>query len=337
MILISIETHIYLLIDCLGTELSGRRCGSIDLAYKTMMESVSYDTRELSFDGAYDQIEEINSFLEMANNHPFISKAIQDNGLGKVIRPLAGMSSQLGMYQRTGGAWFKCASCDECQLSLPSTPEGWVARDESILSPNKDSCAAHKNLQVYEVSATKSLRSFSNSPLWWLSHLNLSTEEEKKRLQQADWIDAHMNVGNMVQRIEPLLVSMFGSADAEAVCDAGLFTEGSFRTMRTGWGVPGTTDVRTFKSTGTGRYIPDNFDWLFPNATEALPHAYRESLSGCIEDGMGADIRTKTNVNEHDLKPGESLPPMEAGVPNGCSCCGGWSPIHGARVRLRQC
>ena len=117
----------------------------------------------------------------------------------------------------------------------------------------------------------------------------------------------------MIQWIEPLLVAVFGTADADAVCDAGVYTEGSFRSMDTGWGVPGTTDVRTFKAGGIGRYIKNNFDWIFPNETVAFPSAYREKLSGCMEDGMGADIRTKTTVDEHHWPADKTLPRMEVG------------------------
>ncbi|CAN0217310.1 unnamed protein product, partial [Scytosiphon promiscuus] len=49
---------------------------------------------------------------------------------------------------------------------------------------------------------------------------------------------------------------------SEAVCDNGQFTEGSFRTMSSGWGIPGSTDVRTFGDVGTGRYTHTGFDWL---------------------------------------------------------------------------
>jgi hypothetical protein len=52
---------------------------------------------------------------------------------------------------------------------------------------------------------------------------------------------------------------------------------------------------------------------MFPDDKDVMPSAYRKDLSGCIKDGMGADIRTKTSVSEHDLLPGKSLPPMEVG------------------------
>jgi len=310
-----------------GAEFSGRRCAaSIDLVYKTMMESVSGDALELTFDGAFDQIQEIdNTFLEMANAHPFIAKAMKDVGLGPITQPLTGMSAQLGMYQRTGGQWHSCATCGgTCEvkdytgsyhmsLSLPTTVDGWVARDESILE-DRNTCARPAEDGEEDEASLRSSKSSRSSPTKSpFSRWFAPSDEEIKKQQWEEWIEANMNLGNMVQWVEPLLVSIFGSADAESVCDAGHFTEGSFRTMRTGWGVPGTTDVRTFRDGGIGRYIKNNFDWMFPEDTTTVPSAYREALSGCIEDGMGADIRTKTSVDEHHLKPGETLPPMEVG------------------------
>lgn len=309
-----------------SAEFSGRRCAaSIDLVYKTMMESVSEDARELTFDGALDQIQEIdNTFLEMANKHPFIAKVIKDLGLGPITRPLTGMSAQLAMYQRTGGQWHSCSSCSgTCQvkdysgsyhmsLSLPTTADGWVARDESILK-DRNTCA-HSATDDSNEEETPGLRSGRSSPTKSpFSRWFAPSEEQIAKQQWEEWIEANMNLANMIQWVEPLLVSTFGSADAESVCDAGLYTEGSFRTMRTGWGVPGTTDVRTFRDGGIGRYIKNNFDWMFPEDTTEVPSAYREALSGCMSDGMGADIRTKTSVDEHFLKPGETLPAMTVG------------------------
>lgn len=59
------------------------------------------------------------------------------------------MSSQLGLYTRTGGKTHTCSSCDGCDLkdytgsyhvsiSLPTDPEGWILYDEAAL---KDSAA----------------------------------------------------------------------------------------------------------------------------------------------------------------------------------------------------
>jgi len=188
-----------------GAEYSGRRCsGSIDLSFKTLLESVTADASELSFDGAYEQLQMIDdTLLEMANNHPFIQKVIKDEGLGPVQRPLTGMSNQLGMYQRTSGNWFTCASCGDCSMkdytgsyhvsiSLPSTPEGWIARDESILL-DSDTCA---QVQA-EANSLRGGVAVTNTLAW----LYDSSAEAVAKRQQDEWIDAHSNLASMVQWI----------------------------------------------------------------------------------------------------------------------------------------
>ena len=73
-----------------------------------MMEAISSDASELSFDGAYEQIRLISdAFLYMANKHPFVVRVMEEQNLGPITRPMAGMSTQLGMYHRTGGSWYK--------------------------------------------------------------------------------------------------------------------------------------------------------------------------------------------------------------------------------------
>jgi len=103
------------------TEFSGRKCaGSIDLSFKTMMEAISFESSEMSFDGAFEQIQLIDDmFLAMANSHPFIIKVMEDENLGPITRPLTGMSNQLGMYQRTGGDWYTVS----ISSSLSGTPK----------------------------------------------------------------------------------------------------------------------------------------------------------------------------------------------------------------------
>lgn len=75
----------------------------------------------------------------------------------------------------------------------------------------------------------------------------------------------------MVQWVEPLFMAVMGSSDSEAVCDCDDFIEGSYRTMSSGWGVPGTTDVRTFGLAGTGRYCHTGFEWLLEVRDIELP------------------------------------------------------------------
>lgn len=62
------------------------------------------------------------------------------------------MSSQLGIYTRTGGKTHLCSACDHCDLkdytgsyhvsiSLPHDPEGWVVYDESSLTGDGSMCS----------------------------------------------------------------------------------------------------------------------------------------------------------------------------------------------------
>jgi len=177
-------------------------------------------------------------------------------------------------------------------ISLPHTPDGRIARDEHLLL-NPDECNPNYNKES----------SPHNFLLPW-----------GRKSPDIEWIEAMTNLSNMIQWIEPLLVAVFGSSDADAVCDNGIYTEGSYRAMSTGWGIPGTTDVRQFKSKGYDRYVTDGFDWMFPDDEDAVPSGYRDNLSKCTEDGMGADIRTKYDKKKlHETMEGDAIPPMSVG------------------------
>ena len=90
-----------------STEYSGRKCADdVALTYNSMIEAISWDFVTASFDSAYKQVQYYDElYLKMANQHPFFKKVIRDRGLGPISEPLAGMTSQLGMYQRTAGDW----------------------------------------------------------------------------------------------------------------------------------------------------------------------------------------------------------------------------------------
>ena len=62
------------------------------------------------------------------------------------------MSSELGLYTRTGGKTHTCSACTTCDLkdytgsyhvsvSLPHDPEGWILYDESALTEDGGSCS----------------------------------------------------------------------------------------------------------------------------------------------------------------------------------------------------
>ena len=90
-----------------STEYSGRKCADdVALTYNSMIEAISWDYVTASFDSAYKQVQYYDDlYLKMANQHPFFRKVIRDAGLGPISEPLAGMTSQLGMYHRTAGGW----------------------------------------------------------------------------------------------------------------------------------------------------------------------------------------------------------------------------------------
>jgi len=62
------------------------------------------------------------------------------------------MSTQLGLYTRTGGKNHICSSCTTCDLkdytgsyhvsiSLPHDPDGWILYDDSALSEDGSTCS----------------------------------------------------------------------------------------------------------------------------------------------------------------------------------------------------
>lgn len=282
-------------IEATGVEYSGRSCaGMKDVVFKAMVESVTTGHELLSYDSGFCQIEVIdNHVLHVFSASP--GEKRETKVLGPVVRPRTGMSSEIGVYTRTAGISYKHATCNDpssplkdytgsyhISVSLPRDTSGWVLYDqESMTSP--DTC--------------------NNE---WTPRNDDSEEVDEEKRQV--WVKAHMNFGNKFQWVEPLVLAVMGSSDAEAVCDNNMFVEGSYRTMAAGWGVPGTTDVRILLDEGVGRYAQTGFQWLL----DAAP-SENEGVFDCVDEGMGSDIRTKCDVEEHDLGPGESLPPMQVG------------------------
>lgn len=185
-------------------------------------------------------------------------------------------------YRKT----YLCSPCDGCNLkdstgsyhisiSLSYDTDGWVAYDDTILDET-GGCSG----------------------------------EYERRHQDGDpmdaWVKAHSNLVNMIQWVEPPIVAVFGSFDTDSAFGKGRFVEGSYRTMDSGWGVPGTTDVRTFGDVGTGRYSSEGFEWML----DVIPQS-RRGLLGCSGEGTGSDIRTKTSTNEHEMSHGDTPLPME--------------------------
>ena len=273
-----------------GVEFSGRGCAGIDeINFKAMAESVSITHENLSFDAAFCQVGILDSkILEVISSSP--GEVSISKEFGSIRHPRSGMSSSLGLYTRTGGKTHRCSPCDGCRLkdytgsyhisiSLPHDSEGWVAYDERILD-GAGACSGG-----YDGSEN----STGESPL-------------------VTWTTAHSNLANMIQWVEPLVIAVFGSPDSDSVCDNGAFVEGSYRTMNSGWGVPGTTDVRTFGEAGTGRYSDKGFGWMIDIAPESSL-----GVLGCVEQGMGSDIRTKSPPVDIDASGRENISKMEVG------------------------
>ena len=288
-----------------GVEFSGRECAGInEINFKAMAESVSLNHKHLTFDSAFCQIETLdNKIIDVLSTYP--GEASISEKIGDIQHPRSGASSTLGLYTRTGGKTHVCSTCDgDCHLkdytgsyhisvSLPYDSDGWVAYNESIINRSDG----------YNSSDPYSYLMCSNS----YNRYNRSDNYNSSETPRDVWVKAHINLSNMIQWVEPLIIAVFGSADPESVCDEGKFVEGSYRTMNAGWGVPGTTDVRTFGDVGTGRYSSSGFDWLLSAAPKSC------GIFGCIEKGMGSDIRTKSSTDESDMKPEDVLAPMEVG------------------------
>lgn len=285
------ETHsIAVYLQNTGVEFSGRECAGInEINFKAMAESVSITHENLKFDSAFCQVETLDSkILEVVAASP--GEVVISKQFGPIRHPRSGMSSNLGLYTRASGKTHHCSPCDGCRLkdytgsyhisiSLPHDSEGWVAYDEKIL--NKFGSCSRTYGGYNDTSG--------QSPL-------------------DTWVEAHSNLANMIQWVEPLFLAVFGSPDSDSVCDNGEYVEGSYRTMNSGWGVPGTTDVRTFGETGTGRYSSEGFEWML----DVVPDSSMGIL-GCVEQGMGSDIRTKSSPSEHESSDRENNSPMEVG------------------------
>ena len=83
-------------------------------------------------------------------------------------------------------------------------------------------------------------------------HITL-TLPYKKNMKLSKFIDIHKNFANMIQWIEPLMITAFFSADDKSMGTSKKKVRGSYRVVRTGWGNLAGSDVRKLDS-GIGRY-----------------------------------------------------------------------------------
>ena len=75
----------------------------------------------------------------------------------------------------------------------------------------------------------------------------------KEKMKLSKFINIHKNFANMIQWIEPLLITAFFSADDKSMGTSKKKVKGSYRVVRTGWGNLAGSDVRKL-NTGVGRY-----------------------------------------------------------------------------------
>ena len=74
----------------------------------------------------------------------------------------------------------------------------------------------------------------------------------KEKMKLSKFIDIHKNFANMIQWIEPLLITAYFSADDKSM-GTSKKVRGSYRVVRTGWGNLAGSDVRKF-NVSVGRY-----------------------------------------------------------------------------------
>lgn len=112
------------------------------------------------------------------------------------------------------------------------------------------------------------------------------------------FIEEHMNFGNQIQWLEPLMLVGFFSGDESAVGSKEKRVRGSFRVLNIGWGNLAGSDVRLFGTKGIGRYAKTPNYWreglnLFE--TEKLKPCLPASPSALKELGissLSSDLRT---------------------------------------------
>ena len=83
-------------------------------------------------------------------------------------------------------------------------------------------------------------------------HITLTLPYTDK-MKLSNFISMHQNFANMIQWLEPLMVSAYFSADDRSMGTQKKRIRGSFRVMRIGWGNFAGSDVSKFKE-GIGRY-----------------------------------------------------------------------------------
>lgn len=121
----------------------------------------------------------------------------------------------------------------------------------------------------------------------------------KQNISLEEFIYKHENFANMIQWIEPLLMTAYFSADDEAIGSSKKKIKGSFRVGRIGWGNFAGSDVRKFSS-GIGRYAVAKPLWRKNlkfdgsnkvNLCNKLSESLKKKEPGAIS-GFSSDFRT---------------------------------------------
>ncbi len=138
---------------------------------------------------------------------------------------------------------------------------------------------------------------------------------------EKEFIDMHINFGNQIQWLEPLMLVGFFSGDEFAVGSKEDRVRGSFRVMIIGWGNLAGSDIRLFGTKGIGRYAKTPNYWrkgLKLYESELLNPCIAPSPSALKELGitsLSSDLRTFGSRDPKRPEHRESGLPMNK--PNG--------------------
>ena len=121
----------------------------------------------------------------------------------------------------------------------------------------------------------------------------------KQNISLEEFIYKHENFANMVQWIEPLLMTAYFSGDDQSIGSSKKKIKGSFRVGRIGWGNFAGSDVRKFNS-GIGRYAVAKPLWRKGlkfdgsdkvNLCNKLSESLKKKEPGAVS-GFSSDFRT---------------------------------------------
>lgn len=144
------------------------------------------------------------------------------------------------------------------------------------------------------------------------------------------FIKRHQNYGNMIQWLEPLLLTAFFSSDPRNCISDKMIARGSFRILSTGWGNLAGSDLRVLtKKKGVGRYANMEVRWRrglkIPSSKKIdtcesrVQITERETLTQPV-GVLSSNIRTFGFVKDEDLCKKLYCSKDEYGRYRGCEC-----------------